>query len=189
VIFDILVLNLLQFAVIVIIMLFSSPLILFLTSPLIASTFANQLPLSTTDATTSPEFHRITRRLRNTTVTVTSPCRSPLSLCLHYCDDSLQAGNTIDDDCAQDCEDDLCEFGRVRKNVDHEGKTLTFAKFAYLAREAKKEELGVVPEDCLDGCKTLWDVSQRVPGKPNPGPTIAILAANLACVAVCAIFG
>jgi hypothetical protein len=173
--------------------------------PLLAFMALSGFPSSTvaistpSDSRSDITYHRITRTLANNTVTVTSPCRSPLSQCLNYCDNTLQAGNTLDDTCAQDCENDLCEFGSIHTPVVHEDYVTTFARFARLASEADGKQLdaalnshvpslqngiGVQFNDCTDTCKSFADAAVKLKKQAPPGFIENLAAAGL-CKAVC----
>jgi hypothetical protein len=93
--------------------------------------------------TTDVIYKNITLTINNYSITVGSPCQPLFTPCVAYCNNELQEGNTIDDDCATDCEDDTCRFGEVQ-NVEYppgSGTFITFATFAQMSSDARVAEI------------------------------------------------
>ncbi|KAJ7939626.1 hypothetical protein B0H13DRAFT_1850400 [Mycena leptocephala] len=138
----------------------------------------------------------ITRSLGNFSITVLATCRPSLTDCDQFCNDDAEQTATINDDCLEDCEDDLCDSSdpRVFEFPPGSDTLIDFSAFRDLSREAKiatylqSPVAAVGPHEdgvFCDGCRTVGDWP-RLAGRPSPKGIIAQLLLTLTCAAGCA---
>ncbi|KAJ7614676.1 hypothetical protein DFH06DRAFT_1367956 [Mycena polygramma] len=58
-------------------------------------------------------MRNISRSIGNFSVTAVAPCEPDLNTCEAFCDTDANQAESYHSDCYEDCQDDLCDFGKV----------------------------------------------------------------------------
>ncbi|KAJ6474699.1 hypothetical protein C8R47DRAFT_1221103 [Mycena vitilis] len=143
-------------------------------------------------------MRNISRSIGNFSVTAVAPCEPDLNTCEAFCDTDANQAESYHSDCYEDCQDDLCDFGKVELAAFEfplgSGTLTNFSAFRDMSRDTKLASYSALrvhadPDDLLlsfcDGCRTVEDWA-ALTGRPSPKGIIALLALKLTCALACA---
>ncbi|KAJ7691652.1 hypothetical protein B0H14DRAFT_3664002, partial [Mycena olivaceomarginata] len=140
----------------------------------------------------------VTRSVGDLSVTLVTPCVvSVLTMCHNFCDADANQSDVYHSDCYQDCQDDICDFGKAAPDLFEfppgSGSLVNFSTFKDISRETKIAEYSlshansstIHPDGIFcSGCRTAEDWA-RLAGRPSPKGIIAQLALSITCAAAC----